>query len=68
MNETESYLKIQYSWNYPYLDYFCLGIQVGSRGMNDIFELLRAFVTWDSNLISTQRPFWSHGGAKHKKL
>ena len=38
----KSYLKIQYSWNYLYLDYFYLGIQAGSRGMNDIFGLLRA--------------------------
>ena len=30
--------------------------------MIDIFLLLRAFVTWDSKLTSTQRPFWSHGG------
>ena len=28
------------------------------------FGLPRAFVTWASNLTSTQKPFCSHGGAK----
>ena len=68
MNEPESYLKIQYSWHYPYLEYFYLGIQVGSRGMNDMFGFLQALVTLDSKLTSTQRPFWSHGGAEHLKI
>ena len=54
----------QYSWNYPYLKYFFLRIQVGSRGMNDIVGLPRPFVTWDRTLTSTQRPFWSHGGTE----
>ena len=65
VNEPQSYLKYQYSCIYPNLECSYLVIQVGSRGMNDIFGLPRAFVTWDSKLTSTKRPFWSHGGAKH---
>ena len=66
VNDPKYYLKIQYSWNYPNLECFFLGIQVRSRGMNDMFGLPRAFC--DSKLISTQRPFWSHGGAEHLKI
>ena len=65
VNEPQSYLKYQYSCIYPNLECSYLVIQVGSRGMNDIFGLPRAFVTWDSKLTSPKRPFWSHGGAKH---
>ena len=57
VNEPESYLKILYSWHYPYLEYFYLGIQVGSRGINDIFGFPGPFVTWDNKLTSTQKPF-----------
>ena len=43
VNELKNYLSIQYSWLYPYLENFYLGIHVGSRGMNAIFGLPQAF-------------------------
>ena len=63
--------KVTSKFNIPgitHLEYFYLGIQVGSRGMNNMFGLPQAFVTWDSKLTSTQRPLWSHGGAEHLKV
>ena len=35
------------------------------KGCDDMFGLWQAYVTWDSKLSSTQRPFWSNGGAEH---
>ena len=45
-----------------------LVIQVGSTDMNDNFGLPGSFVTWDSKLASTQKPFWLHGGAETEFL
>ena len=67
LNELKNYLYTQYYWNYPYLEFFCLVIQVGLREINDIFGLPGASVTWNSRRTSTQRPFCSHGGGVHKK-
>ena len=32
------------------------------------FKFPQAFVTWDSRLTSTQKPFWSHGGAEYLQI
>ena len=61
-------LKIQYSWNNPNLECFCLVIQLGSTDMNDIFGLAGTVVTWDSKLTTTHRPLWLDGVAKILKL
>ena len=64
--------KVPTNFNIPcisiFLECFYLGIQVGSRGMNDILGLPRAFVTWNSMLTSKQISFWSHRGAEHLKI
>ena len=57
--------RIKYSWEKnPNLECFYLVIQGGSIGMNNVFELPPKFVTWDSKLTSTQRPFWEYQSAK----
>ena len=58
VNEPQSKLKIQYSWNNP----FYLVIQVGSIGMNNVFGLPPTILTWYSKLTSLQEPFWAHRG------
>ena len=66
VNEPQSYLKIQYSWNHPNLECFYLVIQVRSSGMNDIFGLAGTFVTWDSKQTSLEKSFWLQEGAEKK--
>ena len=68
MNEPQSYLNIQYSWNNPSLECFYLVIQVGSTNMNDFFGLAGPFVTWDSKITFTQKPFWLHRGADNLEI
>ena len=67
-NEPQSYLKIQFSWNNPYLECFYLGIQVGSADMNYVFGLPPTFVTWDSKVTSTQIPFREHQSSENFKI
>ena len=62
-NEPQSYPKIQFSLNNPYL-----GIQVMSADMNNSFGLLRTFVTLDRKVTFTQRPFWEHQRNKNVKI
>ena len=67
-NEPQSYLKIQFSWNNPYLECFYLGIQGGSAGMNNVFGIPLTFLTWDSKVTSTHRPFWEHQSDENVKI
>ena len=67
-NEPQSYLKILFSWNNPYLECFYLGIQVGSANMDEVFGLPPTFVTWDSKVTSTQIPFREHQSSENFKL
>ena len=59
--------NIQYAANHPNLECFYLVIQVRSSGMNNIFELARSFVTWDSKQTSLEKPLWLHEGAEEKE-
>ena len=64
-NEPQSYLKFLFSCNNPHLECFYLSIKVGSADMNNVFWLPSTFVTWDSKVTSTQRPFWEHQSTNH---
>ena len=68
MNEPQSYLKIQYSWNNPNLECFYMVIQVRLTDMNEIVGLTPTCLTWDTKLTSTQIPFSSHESAGNFKI
>ena len=55
-NNPQSCLKTDFFfWNIPYLDYFHLGIQLGSTDISKVFGLPPTFVTWDNKVAFTKK-------------